>query len=80
MKFYNPFKAHIVQLTNNKFAIRKYLIISGNFAYLSHNPLDRHWRLTEKPVFDTLSQAKERLKTYKTYKKPDDSKETFVFQ
>lgn len=42
MKFYNPFKPHVCQFNNGKFAIRKYELFLG-WVYLDQFDSETHW-------------------------------------
>lgn len=60
MKFYNPFKPHIIQTYRGSYFIRVFKILNG-WCYLSHN--NGEWFLTEGLAFhtDNLDEAKSKL-------------------
>lgn len=70
MKIYNPFKPHIVEFTNGKFAVRKYEFMLG-FVYKDREvrmfETQYYWWWDHKAEFtrhyqvDTIEQAKELL-------------------
>ena len=45
LKFYNPFKAHIVQFANGKFAVRKWNVIAWEYKERAefNNDSDEYW-------------------------------------
>mgnify|MGYP000729946247 CR=1 FL=1 len=64
MKFYNPFKPHIVEFTDGTFAVRKSSLFW--WVYKGHNPHAIKWWMLEEYVpeyciVDTLEKAKRLL-------------------
>jgi len=67
MKFYNPFKAHVVQFPNGMYVVRKFNIVG--FGYLDKQPNDDFW-WHDSPLYikysfmATEQEAKDRLSAY----------------
>lgn len=64
MKFYNPFKAHIVQFDDGKFAVRRWSVLAWEYKeYITYgNDAIYWWNAMEYVkkwcMVDTLEQAK----------------------
>jgi hypothetical protein len=70
-KFYNPFKAHIVQFADGKFAVRKWFLIAWEYKeHVTFANDDIYWwnsmeHVKKWCVVDTLEQAKALRDKYK---------------
>jgi hypothetical protein len=64
MKFYNPFKAHIVQFSNGKYAIRRWSVLSWEYKeHTTYGKESVYWWTAMEYVkkwcmVDTLEEAK----------------------
>jgi len=81
MKFYNPFKAHVVQFPNGMYVVRKLNIVG--FGYLDKDTADDFWwhhpdNYIRCSFMATKQEAKARLDTYNTTCK--SAKQKFICQ
>ena len=69
MKFYNPFKPHIVKFRNGKFAIRRAGFPFGFWEYLDKFTLDFWWSIPQyvanNAFFSSKEEAQTRFDVYK---------------
>ena len=70
---YNPFKAHIVQFHNGKYAVRQLNLFPSCWLYLGCYPLKKSWWTRESGALlyashNTLEGAKEALRHYQNFK------------